>query len=82
MNTHFWPFWGLEPLFRAPSGWGGSNFFGLNEIFSPWAFEQYMTRPYLMNTHFWSFLGLGPVLGEADFIDFLKAPFHGLSSGI
>ena len=30
--------------------WGG--FFSF-----PWAFQQYVTRPYLLNSHFWSLLG-------------------------
>ena len=39
------------------------GFISIFEIF-PWAFQQYMTWPYLMNTHFCLFLGLRSILGR------------------
>ena len=45
-------------LGTAGSGWEESTFFSIFEIFFTWAFQQYMTTPYIMVGASQFFLGL------------------------
>ena len=64
-------------LGETVSKWGNHFLFKLFNISFMWAFQQYITRPYLINTHFWPFYYVRPILGKAEIYfndDRLNAP--------